>query len=1173
MMEITKLGAFSGEDLAKQFATVFEGSVGSEETDDEGRKHQRERYRRLQAELEMMGSRSRMPALKDAAAFIRITRYYSQGGLGNYRNLFLFLLKNYLGCSDLPEADEPVEYPDYGIFDPLFGFFSDITEYRVVSGYEGYRPTIGYLFYGGMHLDQNIAALQAFIDRMPAFNHLPVYSNGFSNLEAMGKYFMDDGTAAVDAVVCLMWFRLNGGPMGGDPEETATVLRRMNVPVFAPACMFSQDISKWKEDPAGLSPIMSIMAVIWPELDGCIEPIPCCGAREVETEGGLLVRDVTAIEDRIDRIATRIGNWIALKRKNNAEKRIAIIIYNYPPGEGNTGGAAYLDVFVSVRRMLERLAGENYSVELPQVPLHELFGGNALTNTGTWYSTAQTAASSFQYDLEEYLSFFAQLPDDMKAEMTGRWGPPPGEVMVHDRAFIIPGIEFGNIFVGIQPSRPPLGEQDLAGASHDKTAPPHHQYIAFYQWLETVWNADLVFHVGTHGLAEFTRGKEIGMSSHCYPDLLIGNMPHLYIYHVVNTSESTIAKRRLYGTMISYNSPPYSTSDLYERYVELEDLIDELEEAERQGQDIRAERVTGRILALAGELNLPAEGVTAIHLQLYEMKRRIIPQGLHIIGEIYGTEARKRFVEFILRYDREDLPSVNRLLALSIGLDYDRAIHNRDLFARQLEELDLQARLVADTLIDESIEAAVRISGLSGKYAADLSRTLSFGLALSESYADNRLELGNCLRGLDMSFIEARLGGDVVRTPEVLPTGTNLNQFDPTRVPTAAAGLRGAEIAENTIRVGLEKDGAYPESIGIILWGFETTKTGGETIGQILHYLGVRILRRQGSWYPELGLIPLEELGRPRIDCMINICGFFRDMFPNLITLLNRAFALVSECDEPTEMNYVRKHSMENLAELSRQEGEEAIDRDTAKQIAFGRIYGPRAGEYGTRMLGFVEDSVWRDESDLAALYIDSMNYLYADNLHARKTMGMYRRNLSHVSLISQVRDSVDYEITDLDHYFEFFGGLSKAIETVSGNKPSMVVSDTTEEVIRSEDVRIAIGRATRTRLLNPKWIDEMLRHDFHGAQVIEERVYNMLGLAATTSAVDNWIWSSIASRFVFDEEMRGRLEENNRFAASGLVERLIEAESRGYWEATEEEREQLRAAYLELEAGIEERV
>ncbi len=1109
---------------------------------------------------------------EDIANYMRCIDYWRHGGIENYYQFLVLLLRTYLGYPDLPEPQPPVHHPDYAIYHPDLGYFTDRAAYFTATGYAKEKPTIGIMFHGGMHLDQNIPAIRGFISAMPDCNIIPVYANPENNLHSMEQYFMDGDRPLVDALVNLKWFRINGGPLGGNPELTQDLLKKINVPVFAPVSLFGQEVKEWDESVAGISPFASIMSVIWPELDGCIEPIPICGLMPV-TINGEESKQIQVIPDRMERVTSRMRCWLRLKKVANRDKRVAVIIYSYPPGDGNTGGASYLDTFVSVKRMLENFKNEGYTVEVPEGKLHEIFEEKAIVNSSTWRNIALTAKNSFSWDVPAYLSFFSTLPPDVQEEVTSSWGRAPGSVMTHEEKFVLPGLQFGNILVALQPARPPLTEDDVAKAAHDKTKPPHHQYIAFYRWLETIWKADLVFHVGTHGLAEFTKGKEIGMSKKCFPEILIGNMPHLYIYSVTNTSEATIAKRRLLGTMLSYNSPPFSTSDLYEKYIELEDVIAEHEEAIRLGQEVRVERTREKIFTLAEELHFDTPSVHAIHEQVYEMKRSIIPQGLHVLGEQYEPEAYKRYVEFVIRYDREGTKSLNRIIAESQGIPYDTAIRDKAHYATVLNRVDQQCATVVNMLIDGGMEAAVAAAGAGADREADLRATLAAGLALAMDYADNSLELRNGIRGLNTEFIAPRVGGDVIRKPEVLPTGGNLLQFDPTKIPTQTAFERGQEIAENTIAKYLEEQGKYPERVGMVLWGFETSNSGGETIGQILSYMGIRVSRKAGAWFPELKVIPLEELGRPRIDCHVSICGFFRDMFPNIMEMINKSVALVSALDEPDEMNFVRKHSKENLESLNSQVSEGLLDEKTAKKLSTARIYGPHAGEYGTRVLGLMEDSVWKDEADLAEVYMASMSHVYVDTIHGQSQRALYENNVKTIQIVSQIRDRHDREIVDLDHYFEFFGGMNKAVETVSGETPMLMISDTTKEVVYTEDVRDVIKRGTRTRLLNPKWIDEMLKHDYHGAQQIEERVYNTLGLAATTHAVDNWIWSSIADRFVFDEEMRKRLMENNKFAALGLTERLMEAEQRGYWEASAEELEKLRQAYMEMEGDIEESI
>ncbi|EHQ36388.1 magnesium chelatase subunit H [Methanoplanus limicola] len=1178
LFEITRLGAMSGKEILAKSRANKEKSEPTVFKDDTARPPEKEKDENAPPEdrrkimKDMLSESSGSLNREDIANYLQCIQYWREGGLENYSQMFILLLRRYLGQTGLPAPNPPLHHPDYAIFHPDLGYYTERDEYFAASGYNPEKPTLGIIFHGGMHLDQNIPSIKGLIGALPECNIIPVYANPENNIHSIEKYFMDGEKPLVDGIINLKWFRINGGPLGGNPEITQILLKKLNVPVFAPVSLFGQDVSEWEDSIAGISPVASIMSVIWPELDGCIEPIPICGLMPVEIEGEEC-SEIQVIPERIEKISGRILKWLRLKRLMNSEKKVAIIIYSYPPGEGNTGGASYLDTFVSVKRMLEKLKDNGYNVDIPEGKLHEIFEENCIVNSGSWFDISKTAENSFSWDLSSYLEYFNSFPPDVRDDVNEAWGTAPGNVMTLNDRFILPGMQYGNVLVAIQPARPPLTEDDVAKAAHDKTKPPHHQYIAFYRWLETVWGADLVFHVGTHGLAEFTKGKEIGMSSKCFPDILIGNMPHLYIYSVTNTSEATIAKRRLYGTMLSYNSPPFTTSDLYEKYIELEDLIAEHEEAERLSQEVRVKRTEEKIFEIAEELHFDLDSIHAIHEQVYEMKRSIIPQGLHTLGEMYKPEAYKHYIEFTIRYDRDGAKSLNRIIAESQKIPYDEAIRDKGNYATVLDSIDKKCSEIVSVLVEQGIDEAVVFSGTGEELHDDLRNTLNLGLTLAGDYADNGLELENCIRGLNTEFIAPRVGGDVIRKPEVLPTGGNLLQFDPTKIPTQTAFERGQEIAENTIQKYLNEEGKYPERVGTVLWGFETSNSGGETVGQILSYMGVRVTRKAGSWSPELKVVPMEELGRPRIDCHVSICGFFRDMFPNIMQMINKAVALVSALDESDEMNYVKKHSTENMQSLTEQLTEGLLDEKTAKKLSTARIYGPHGGEYGTRILGLMEDSVWKSEEDLAEVYMSSMSHIYTDNIHGQSQRALYENNVKSVEIVSQIRDRHDREIVDLDHYFEYFGGLNKAVETVSGKTPMLMISDTTKEAVYTEDVKDVIKRGTRTRLLNPKWIDEMLKHDYHGAQQIEERVYITLGFAATTHAVENWIWSSIAERFVYDEEMRKRLMENNRFAALGLTERLMEAEQRGYWEATEEELEKLRQAYMEMEGDIEERL
>ncbi|MFZ2087843.1 MAG: cobaltochelatase subunit CobN, partial [Desulfobaccales bacterium] len=471
--------------------------------------------------------------------------------------------------------------------------------------------------------------------------------------------------------------------------------------------------------------------------------------------------------------------------------------------------------------------------------------------------------------------------------------------------------------------------------------------------------------------------------------------------------------------------------------------------------------------------------------------------------------------------------------------------------------------------IDQEARELVEKTFTTGKLPGDaaLQTALKFGQKVAEKLGGN-LEIDNLLRGLNGGYIEPGLGGDPLRNPEVLPTGRNSYQFDPRLVPSEEAMRRGKEIAANTLAHYHRLHGNYPQSTAVILWGFETTKTRGETIGQVLAYLGVEIEADANPWFKKLRVIPLEELGRPRVDCLVQICGFFRDMFPNVLELLNRAFDLVSSLDESEEHNFVRAQTRSLEEKLK-----DRVPEAKLQKLATGRIFGPRPAEYGTRTINLIESGAWKTEEEISQLFVQNMGHLYASNLHGELHLEAYQTRLAHIDLVSQVRDSHEYEIADLDHYYEFFGGLARSVESVRGRPPAMLISDTTKEFIRTESVGEALNRGIRTRLLNPAWIDELLKHDFHGAQKISDRVEYLLGFAATTHAVDNWVFSAVTQRYVLDDDMFQRLAANNRFAAEAILKRLAEASQRGYWAASDEEMQALCDRYLELEGLIEEKI
>ena len=525
---------------------------------------------KIQEFLRKMGKVIPIGSLRDARNWILITSYWCYGDHENLKNMLLLLLKEYFNLK--VSYKEPMEKVKSGfIYHPHRGL---IKPSDLLSEISSKRGVIALFLYSGMHFEQCkpvVNALYDLLSREDIFV-IPIVGGSSKDLDRNPEIIKKALSGIrVDALVNLQWFRIRGGPYGGNPEPTLKLLKELNCPLINGLIMFMREVEKWKADSRGLSPIEVITSVALPEADGAIEPIPLAGLTNDR------YKDVVVIEDRIRKRASRLLNWLNLKRKPNSERRIAIIIYNYPPGEHNVGSASYLDVFKSLEELLKALANEGYKVKpLSAEELRKQIIGKGLLNSPTY----RGQLCEIKVPLNSYEKFFNELPEKVRSEVIRVWGPPPGDVNVYGNDLLIPGIVLGNVFIGIQPSRGVHEEPDKV--YHSKDLPPHHQYLAFYYWINNVFKADAIIHLGTHGTLEFMPGKEVGLSSSCYPDILIGNAPHIYIYHVTNPSEMTIAKRRSYAYVITHLTPPYTTSGLYEDYIELEELIHEYAEAKIQ---------------------------------------------------------------------------------------------------------------------------------------------------------------------------------------------------------------------------------------------------------------------------------------------------------------------------------------------------------------------------------------------------------------------------------------------------------------------------------------------------------------------------------------------------------------------------------------------------------------
>ncbi|MFB2623903.1 MULTISPECIES: cobaltochelatase subunit CobN [Methanothermobacter] len=1043
----------------------------------------------------------------DLENWFRIMDYYGGGDPDNLMNMILFILDAYTDL-EVPH-DDPVEMPPYGLYLPFRGFYTDIESYRGASKFDPDLPTVGMLFYSGMHFDDTRPLVEELYSRLHGeVNCTVVFSDVENNLRTIEEYMGD-----VDLFINMQYFQLNGGPLGGDPEATRELLRRINAPYLICLRGYETDLDEWEGDLNGLNPMEVVLGVTLPELDGGFEPVFTAGMRTLDDPDLGEVRVVEVVPERMDKFAARIRNWLKLRSRENHEKRLAIIIYDYPPGEANLGSAGYLDVLESLEIFLKRLHENGYSVRIPEEPLKDIIMAEGLINSPSYLQ-----CGGVRLPVDQYTEWFRGLPDELRDDVYARWGEPPGDVMVDGDDIIIPVVELGSVYLCIQPSR---GLMDADGY-HSRNMPPHHQYLAFYLYLQSL-EPDAVVHFGMHGTLEFLPGKETALGDKCYPDLLIGDLPNIYLYWGGNTSESTIARRRSYALPISHASPPFMASDLYGEYQNLEELIGEWHEV--GGEDLRE-----RIELEASRLNITGD-IGEIESEIFRMKRRLIPRGLHVIDTEWGTDDLAAYLLGVLRFERE-YPSIHSMIAEGMGVNYSEVKDTAAGWKIEEKALDVLKDILLGRDVDLPPDYVEWVRGLSER-------------------CDFTGETESLLEALSGNYIPPGRGGDPVRDPETYPTGYAMYAFDPMKIPTSSAEARGRLSAELILRDHLERHGRYPETVAVVLWGFETLKTGGETISMILELLGVRINRRYGPWARNIEVIPLEELGRPRVDVLVNICGIFRDTLGNQIELLNRAFKEVANLDEDPEDNHILKHNLE----------------DGPVKVP-PRIFGPAPSEYASTLPEIIDDGSWNSEDELASTYLEEMCYAHLPG-GVREAGDEFRRNLQRVEVVAQERDNVEYEVTDLDHYYEFMGGLTSSIRSLGGSCSVRVV-DSTEDELYVEGLEDVIGRAVRCRVLNPRWLDGMLAHDYHGAKNIKDRVEHLLGFSATTGAVENWVYDDVAEKLILDDEMRRRITENNPFAAVRMGEILLETAERGYWDASEDRIERIRQMVLNIEYELE---
>ncbi|MCM0621338.1 cobaltochelatase subunit CobN [Nocardioides bruguierae] len=1106
-------------------------------------------------------------------------RYLAEGGPENLRQLHAFLSDTVLLTGE--GFEPPAEVPQWG--------FAERPAAAAVQGAQD-LPRVGILFYRAHEVSGNAAFAHALADAVDATGRavgVPVFAGSLRS--APDALYEALGT--LDAVVVTVLAAGGTTPaeaQAGGEDDTWDVarMRALDVPVLQGLCLTSSR-AEWLANDDGVTPLDSATQVAIPEFDGRVITAPF-SFKEVDEDG---LPHYVADRERCARVAGIAANHARLRRLAPARRRLGLVLSAYPTKHSRVGNAVGLDTPVSTVRLLRRLREEGYDLGADNVvtdvlALAENDGDtaagdaliHALIDAGgqdeEWLTTAQLGDAHVRIPGETYRRWAADLDPDLLAGMEAAWGPAPGSLFVNDEGeLVLATLRAGNVVLLIQPPRG-FGENPVA-IYHDPDLAPSHHYLGAYRWLEAEeadggFGAHALVHLGKHGSLEWLPGKNAALSASCATDAALGDLPLVYPFLVNDPGEGAQAKRRAHATIVDHLVPPMARAETYGDIARLEQLLDE--HANVAAMDpAKLPAVRGEIWQLMHAAQMHRDlGLDErpddeefddflLHVDgwLCEIKDAQIRDGLHVLGQAPDGEARVNLVLAILRAAQvfggrqHAVPG----LRAALGLKDDEA-------TVVVDEAEQRARALVEAMEAHGWEPAAA-EGLHDD--PEVVRVLRFAATeVVPRLARTTDELDAVLHALEGGFVPAGPSGSPLRgLVNVLPTGRNFYTVDPRAVPSRLAWQTGQALAESLVRRHVEDTGEVPRSVGISVWGTSAMRTSGDDVAEVLALLGVRPAWDEASRrVTDLVPVPLEELGRPRVDVTVRISGFFRDAFPHVVAMLDDAVRLVAGLEESDEDNPVRAHVAADLAE----HGDE--------RRATTRIFGSKPGSYGAGVLQVVESGGWRSDADFAEVYTAWGGFAYGRGLEGRQAADDMRTSYRRIQVAAKNVDTREHDIADSDDYFQYHGGMVATVRALTGADPRAYVGDSTSpDAVRTRTLQEETNRVFRARVVNPRWIAAMQRHGYKGAFELAATVDYLFGFDATAGVVHDWMYEALAQEYVLDETNQAFLRQSNPWALRGIVERLHEAAERGLW--TEPDADLLaamQAVYLETEGDLEDR-
>ena len=1174
----------------------------------------------------------------------RLWHYCIEGGIENYVNGLQFVSDVCLKTNYNPSLPQSI------LRLGLYNFYLQNNEEILNSNQVTH--SVGILFYRSHYLAGNTLPIDALCQALIKKNlyPVPIFISSLRDIEVQKQLLTISQEKSLQVILNTTSFSL--AKIG---EESATKLwKHLDIPILQ-VILSTTTESQWKSSWMGLTPRDVAMNVALPEVDGRI--ITCAiSFKSVKRRQEQLETDIVIYEpncDRVNFVTDLTANLITLKNTVVAKRKVALILANYPNKDGRLANGVGLDTPASCIEILQALQIAGYTVKDTPATGDDLIKLLTMGVTND-LETRETRKIYQSLPVSEYQQYFNTLPEQAQLAIINRWGNVKDAKIekYSDQKkiteFSIPGIQLGNIFIGIQPSRG--YDIDPSLNYHAPDLEPTHNYLAYYYWLREKFQAQAIIHVGKHGNLEWLPGKSIALSQNCYPEIALQTIPNIYPFIVNDPGEGSQAKRRSHAVIIDHLTPPLTRAELYGGLEKLEALIDEYYEAQTLDPS-RLKTIQHRITKLVKQENLDrelgikdtesiTEFLTLADGYLCELKEAQIKDGLHILGKCPQDKQLRDLVIAIARFSSIDRLGLTEAIAKDLGwgdtvwltelsvqtskgsrgekrgnIPTNKLLSSTDnlkspLFGRGareeerktvVERISLPQKL-STLQLSEKLSASLRLcvkqihnpgditeileeiaAELIDKLIRDSSFTLNPSTFLQTSPVINWIkthlvpslqqtdqEITNLLLALDGKYIPSGASGAPTRgRPEVLPTGRNFYSVDIRAIPTETAWEVGSKAAEVLIERYTQDNGEYPQNIAISIWGTSTMRTGGDDIAQVMALMGVRpIWDGLSRRVVDFEILDESVISRPRVDVTVRVSGFFRDSFPNILNLLNKITQAVADLQEPKEINTLAA-KVQQETQFWQQQG---LEPDIAKQRASYRIFGSKPGAYGAGLQGLIESQNWQDETDLARAYINWSSYAYDSQGKGHSAPESFSQRLQQLQVVLQNQDNREHDLLDSDDYYQFQGGLTAAVKSLTGKNPEVYFGDNSlPSNPKVRKLTEEIARVYRSRVINPKWIKGVMRHGYKGAFEIAATVDYLFAYDATTNCVQDYMYQGVAEAYIFDEAVQQFIKDKNPWALRDMAERLLEANQRGMWqEVSNDMLDKLRHIVHEAEGEIE---